>query len=168
MTMTVYDVAVPALLRGLSNLRHILQKGEELAEKKGIKADELMPLRVTEDMFPLVRQVQIACDVTKAGVARLAGVDVPSHPDTEARYDDLYARIEKVEAFVKSLDKQAFDGAEERDVRFRIKDTEYAFKGREYLMHYVIPNLHFHVSTTYGLLRREGAELGKADYLGRF
>lgn len=165
--MNMYEVSVPVFLRGLNNLRDVLKKGEAFASAQGRDADELLQVKLAEDMFPLVRQVQIACDAAKNGSARLAGVELPSHPDTEASFDELYARIEKVESFVKGLDKAAFDDAAQRDIRFEIKGKPHAFKGQEYLTQFVVPNFYFHITTAYGLLRKEGVQLGKNDYLGR-
>ncbi len=117
-------------------------------------------------MFDLLRQVQIACDMAKSGAARLAGVDVPVHEDKETTFAELHARIAKVLAFVGGLDRAAIDGAADRRVTVPLRDRKLEFKGRDYLVGWVLPNLYFHLTTAYAILRHNGVELGKKDFLG--
>jgi hypothetical protein len=118
-------------------------------------------------MFPLSRQVQIACDVSKGLVARLAGVEIPNHEDTEKDLQDLQARIAKTIAFLETFKPEQIDGTEDKDIVVKRGDKETHYKGMQFLLGHGLPNLHFHTTTTYSMLRASGVELGKADYLGK-
>jgi hypothetical protein len=126
----------------------------------------LLQSRLACDMFPLVRQVQIACDMAKGGGARLAGVEVPSYPDDEQDFAQLFARIEKTKSFLSSLDKHAFDGSETRKVTIKIGGNPMEFVGQPYLLLFVLPNFYFHLTAAYAILRHNGVPLEKRDFMG--
>lgn len=166
MSVSMYQASVPVMTRFLENLSAILKKAEAHAEAKKIDPSVFVQARLYPDMFPLVKQVQIACDVSKGCAGRLAGVEIPSHADTETSFAELQARIEKTIAFIKSVPQGAIDGTEGKDIALKIGTYELQFTGLSYLLNFALPNLFFHVSTTYGILRHGGVELGKADFLG--
>ena len=163
---TLYDAAAAPLKRTLTNLSHILKKGEEHAEAKKIDPSILLNSRLFPDMFPLVRQVQIATDMSKGGVARLAGVDIPKYEDTETTFAELQARINKTIAFIDSIQAGQLEGAESKDITINVRKVDLQFKGQEYLLSWVLPNVYFHVTTAYNILRHNGVELGKPDFMG--
>jgi hypothetical protein len=165
MPLSMSQVSVPHLVRMLENLTVILEKGEAFAEAKKIDPSVLLGARLAPDMFPLSRQVQIATDGAKGLVARLAGVEVPSYPDTETTFAELKARIARTIAFIQTVPAASIDGSEDKTITLKLRQ-EVSFPGRFYLLDFVIPNLHFHVTTAYLILRHNGVELGKIDYLG--
>jgi hypothetical protein len=165
MTISLYQASVPAFERALRNLRHILDKGAAHAEGRGIAPDTLLDLHLVDDMLPFSRQVQIACDMAKNGAARLAGMEPPVMPDEETTVDQLRARIDRVLAFLRGIDAVSIDGAEAREIVLNMRTGEMRFNGQDYLTTFVLPNLYFHVTMTYALLRREGAPLGKIDFI---
>ncbi|MFC4763710.1 DUF1993 domain-containing protein [Dyella koreensis] len=167
MTLSMYQASVPVFLRALSNLTHVLKKGEAHAKTKDVALDVLLQTRLIPDMLPLVRQVQIATDMTKNGTARLAGVEPLKFEDTETSFEQLHARIERAVDYIKSFKPDQIDGSEGRTVTIKTRNGEQSFEGQAYLLHYVLPNLFFHCTTTYNILRVAGAELGKADYMGK-
>jgi len=163
MSFSLYDAAVPIFVRGLTNLSGFLDKA--LAE--GLDETALMAARLHEDMRPLPAQIQLASDSAKGAVARLAGVDNPSMADTETSFAELKDRIARTIAFIESVEPAAFEGAETRPVTLRTPNRELNFTGAGYLTSFAVPNFLFHVTTAYGVLRKEGVPLGKLDYLGR-
>ena len=165
MTISMYAASVPVFERALRNLRHILSKGEAHARERGIDVDGLLGLRLIDDMLPLSRQVQIACDMAKNGAARLAGQQPPVFEDDETTLAQLQERIDRTIAFIGGLDASAIDGSEEREIVLSMRSGELRFKGQDYLLGFVLPNLHFHSTVTYALLRAQGAPLGKTDYI---
>ncbi|TZF91539.1 DUF1993 domain-containing protein [Cognatilysobacter lacus] len=165
MTISLYQASVPAFERALRNLRHVLGKGAAHASEHGVEPDSLLQLRVIDDMLPLSRQVQIACDMAKNGAARLAGMEPPVMADEEATIEQLYARIDRTLEFVRGIDAASIDGAEGREIVLNMRSGEMRFNGQDYLTTFVLPNLYFHATTTYLLLRREGAPLGKIDFI---
>lgn len=167
MTLSIADAAFGTFRTMLGALDAMLAKGEAHAQARKFDPANLLRARLAPDMFDLVKQVQIACDMAKSGGARLAGVDVPKHEDTETTFAELHARIAKVLAFLDTLDRAAIDGAADRLVTVPLRDRELRFSGRDYLVGWVLPNFYFHVTTAYALLRHNGVELGKADFLGR-
>ena len=167
MTLSMYQASVCVFIRGFANLSAILDKGAAYAEAKKIDPSVLVNARLAPDMFPLARQVQIATDVTKGGVARLAGIEIPSYADTEATFPELKARIEKTVTFLKSVSAKQIDGTEEKPVTLKVGGSELEFKGQAYLFGFVIPNFYFHITTAYAILRHNGVDVGKADYLGK-
>lgn len=166
MPLTMYDAAVPACLQMLTNLSKILEKAAAHAEAKGIDPLVLPSARLAPDMHPLTRQVQIACDTAKGCAARLAEVEIPSHPDTETTLPELQARLAKTLEFIRSLPPSAFDGAEDRNVTLKLRGHDMVVPAKGYLLNFALPNLYFHVTTAYAILRHNGIEIGKSDYLG--
>ena len=167
MSISMYQVSVPVFVRALTNLRSILEKGAAHAEARKFKPEVLLNDRLAPDMHPLTRQVQIATDQIKGCVARLAGVEVPKFEDNEATFEDLYARIDKTLAFIKSVKPEQIDGSEGKDVTLPTPRGPLEFKGQPYLLFFVLPNVYFHCTTTYSILRHNGVELGKMDFIGK-
>ena len=163
MTFSLYDVASPILLRGLTNLSGFLDK----ASAEGFDEAALVQARLHDDMRPLASQVQLASDSAKGAVARLAGVDNPAMADVETTFAELKDRIARTIAFIESVEPAAFVGAETRPVTLKTPSREMNFDGLGYLTSFVLPNFHFHLTTAYAILRKEGVPLGKMDYLGR-
>lgn len=166
MSLSMYEASVPAFERMLANLSAILKKGEACAAAKKFDPAVLIAARLAPDMFALPRQVQIACDMAKNGTARLAGIEPPKFDDTEQSFDELYARIERTLEFMRTVAPGQFDGSEERAIEIKVGGQPKTFSGRDYLLGFVLPNLYFHVTTAYAILRHNGVELGKADYMG--
>ncbi len=169
MTSFMYTTSVPVFKQMLNALRAILEKTEAHAAAKNIDPAVLLQSRLFPDMFPLLRQVQIAADFAKGISARLAGVDVPSHEDNEQSIADLQARLATTLAFIDSLDAAQFEGSEARDVILRPgTPKEKKLVGQAYLVNYGLPQFFFHVTTAYAILRHNGVEVGKRDYMGEF
>ena len=166
MTISIYDVCIPALTRGLANMSVFLDKGGAYAEARKFDTLVFSQARLFPDMHPLARQVQIACDTAKGAAARLAQVEIPKHPDTETTFAELQARIAKTLDFLKSIAPDRLQGAESREVEIKFPNGARKFTGLSYLTEFVLPNFYFHVSMVYALLRTNGVELGKADFLG--
>lgn len=164
--LAIYDATIPPLIRTLTNLAHILSKGEAHADANNIDHDVLLNARLFADMYPLTRQVQIATDMSKGAAARLSGTDIPKYEDNEATFAELQARISKTIAFIESVQAAQFEGAETRDITLIIRKHKFEFTGQEYLLRWVLPNVYFHVTTAYDILRHNGVTLGKPDFLG--
>lgn len=163
--MSMHDAAVPTLLRVLGNLKHVLKKGEAHAEARKVDPAVLLNSRLALDMHPLVRQVQMVSDSAKGGAARLAGVEPPSMPDTETNFAELYQRIDKTVDFIKSLKPEQFDGADTRVITLQFPGRELKMSGQELLGTVTFPNVFFHAVTAYNILRHNGVEIGKMDFL---
>lgn len=168
MSLTMYQASIPSFLRMLGNLSAILNKAAAHAEVKNIDPAIFVNARLTPDMFPLSRQVQIATDMVKGCAARLAGIEVPSYADNEATFAELQTRIAKTKAFLESVSAMQIDGSEERQIKVKFGSRELDFLGQAYLFDFVIPNFHFHLTTTYAILRHHGVEIGKKDYTGNY
>jgi hypothetical protein len=166
MAISMYQASVPQLKKMLVNLTTILTKAEEHAVAKGVDSKVLVEARLFPDMFPLAKQVQIACDQVKFGLARLASVEAPKFDDTESTLAQLKERIAKTIAFMDSIQPEQIDGTEAKEIKFSIKEWSFEFVGEQYVLTWIIPNFYFHVTTAYNILRHNGVELGKADYLG--
>ena len=167
MAFSIYQASVPVLARILTNLSAILDKAEAHAEAKRIDLAALLSARLFPDMFPLTRQVQSACDQAKNGGARLAGVDPPRYEDNEKTIAELKARIAKTIGYIKTLDAGKIDASAEREIAFPLgPNTKGHMKGADYLNHFALPNFHFHLATAYDILRHNGVEIGKRDFLG--
>jgi uncharacterized protein len=166
MKISMYQASAPRFVHTLRNLATILDKAEAYAEAK--KIDPAVPgsLRLIADMFPLARQVQIACDTAKGAVARLAGVEIPKHEDTEKTIPELKARIAKTLDFIQSVPAAKIDGSEEREVLLKMRGQDVKLAGLQYLLAQAWPNFYFHVTTAYNILRANGVELGKRDFIG--
>lgn len=167
MQVSIYETLVPVANRMLGSLSAILDKGAAFAAAKKIDETVLTNARLAPDMFALTRQVQIACDMIKGGAARLGGVDVPSHADDETTFEQLKARVAKVRDFVNSIPAGNFAGSENKAVTLKMRHGDRHFdNGLDYLRFYAMPNFYFHITTTYNILRHNGVELGKADFIG--
>jgi len=166
-TISMYEASVPVFVRMLGNLRAILEKGAAHAEAKKFDPAVLINGRLAPDMFALARQVQIASDMAKGCGARLAGVEPPKYDDTEATIPELLARIDKTLAFLKTLKPGQIDGSEEKTISLQLRTGPREFKGLGYLLFFVMPNFYFHCATAYNILRHNGVEIGKPDFLGR-
>jgi hypothetical protein len=165
--MSLYDVAVPTMKRTLLSLSEILKKAEAFAEEREIEPSVLVNARLAPDMFPLKRQIQIACDAARRGTARLAEVEVTAIEDTEETFAELRARIATSIAFLDSLKATQFEGAEAKVITLSVGGTEVTFDGTTFLMAYAMSNFSFHAVTAYNILRHNGVVLGKMDYLGK-
>jgi uncharacterized protein len=169
MPITMHAASVPVFTQMLGSLDTLLQKAEAHAGQRKIEPDALLQARLFPDMFPLRRQVQIACDFARGVSARLAGVEVPSWPDTEKTFGELRALIAKTLAFIGGLAPSQFDNSESREIVTRPgTPKERRFDGSTYLLRYGLPQFFFHVTTAYALLRHNGVELGKGDYMGKY
>jgi hypothetical protein len=162
----MYDASVPTLLHTLESLKAIMQKAVKHAETKKFDPNVLVGVRLAPDMLPFSKQIQIASDAAKFGAARLTGTDAPKFEDNETTMDELIARVEKTIAYLRGVDAKSFEGAEERSVTITVPTRSFSFPGLTYLRHWVLPNFFFHVSMAYALLRHNGVDLGKPDYLG--
>jgi uncharacterized protein len=166
MTISIYDLSIPVLTRGLDNLSAILGKAAAHAEQRKWDSGVVAATRLFPDMLPLSKQVQIACDMAKGAAARLAGREVPAHEDTERSLADLQQRIAKALAVVRSVAPSDLQGAEGRAIVLQSPNGALNFTGLAYLTNFVLPNFYFHISMTYALLRAMGLEIGKKDFLG--
>jgi hypothetical protein len=161
---SIYAYTVPTFTKLLGGLRAVLDKGETFAREKNIDPSALLNERLAPDMFPLIRQVQIACDNAKGAVARLTGIENPKHEDTETTFDELRARIDTTLAFIASVKEDAFKDAADRKITLPYFPDSY-MTGFDYAREYVVPNFVFHVVTAYSILRHNGVPLGKVDFL---
>src|SRR5690606_32751441 len=168
MTISMYEASIPVFVRALNNLIAILEKAQVHAEMKNIDPGVLLQYRLYPDMFPLVRQVQIVSDIAKAGGARLAGQEPPRYEDDETTFAELVARLQKTVAFLSDLTPELFEEAQARTITWPMRGTTMSLEGRLYLLHYVLPNLFFHTTTSYAILRHCGVVVGKQDVLGKF
>ena len=166
MSLAMYQVSVPVFVHMLGNLTAILDKASAHAEAKKIDPSDFINSRLAPDMYPLSRQVQIATDMVKGCAARLAGIEVPSYEDNETSFAELQARIAKTVVFLQSVTAAQIDGSEERKITLKFGSKEAHFLGQAYLLDFVYPNFYFHLTTAYAILRHNGLELGKQDFLG--
>ena len=166
MPISMSQASAPRFAQMLKNLSAILARAQAHCEARKIDPQVLASARLFPDMFPLSRQVQIACDTAKGAVARLAGVDIPKHEDTEKTFEELQARIAKTLDFIGSVQPAQIDGSEEREIVLKLRGRDVPFKGVQYLLGFAWPNFYFHAATAYDILRHNGVELGKADFLG--
>jgi hypothetical protein len=166
MTISMYQALVPPIIRSLNNLMAILEKGAAHAEAKKIEPSILITSRLYPDMLPLVRQVQIASDIARRGAARLAELEAPQMEDTETTFPELIARLQKTVAYLETLTPEQIDGTEEKSISLPIGKETMNFEGLPYVLYFILPNVYFHVTTTYNILRHSGVEIGKRDFLG--
>jgi hypothetical protein len=167
MKTSMYTTSVPRFIRALNNLAAIIEKGAAHAEARKIDPAVLLDARLYPDMFPLTKQVQVATDVANSGAARLAGLEVPAYENKEASFAELTARIRKTVAYLETLKPEQIDGTEDKTVSWQTRSSTKSMQGMPYLQDHLLPNIYFHVTTTYDILRHNGVELGKMDYLGR-
>ena len=167
MKISMYQASVPAFIRALGNLAVVLDKGVAFAEARKIDPAVLVNSRLFPDMYPLSRQVQIVTDNAKGGAARLAGLEPPRYEDTESSFPELKTRIEKTISFLKTFKPEQIDGSEERTINLKLGRETLTLQGLPYLLNLVLPNIYFHSVTAYGILRHNGVDVGKSDYLGK-
>ena len=166
MIISMYQASVPRFVNILGNLSNILDKAQAHVDAKKLDAATLTTYRLFPDMLPMTTQVQIACDAAKGVVARLAGVDIPVYEDNEKTLPELKARIAKTVAFIKTVTPAQIDGTEDKEIVIKRGDKETRYSGMQFLLGHALPNFYFHVTTTYNILRHNGIEIGKRDYLG--
>ncbi len=166
MTLSMYQTSVPVFVRALHNLAHVLGKGAEHAKVKGVSDEVLLQTRLIPDMLPLVKQVQIACDMAARGAARLAGVEPQAFEDNETTLEQVHSRIDRAIAYVNSFTAEQIDGSEGRAIVLKMRHGEMHFEGQGYLLNFILPNLFFHCTTAYNILREAGSEIGKSDFIG--
>jgi len=166
MSLSMYQASAPVFDKMLANLAGILAKAATWAETRRIEPAVLLTARLAPDMFTLTRQVQVACDFAKGCCARLAGSDPPAFEDTETSFPELQARIARTRQFVGTFKAAQIDGTEERDIRFKGGRGVMEFKGQAYLTGFVLPNFYFHTAMAYAILRHNGLELAKGDFIG--
>jgi hypothetical protein len=165
--MSFHDASVPAFLQILTSLSAILTKAEAHCAAKNIQPEVLLGARLYPDMLPLSKQIQLASDFAAKGCARLTHSEVPSTPDTEKTFDELKQRLAKTIDYVKAFKPEQFDGADARDVTFPAgPNNTMTLKGQQFLSHFAFPNFYFHATTAHGILRHNGVEIGKRDFLG--
>jgi uncharacterized protein len=167
MTISMYQASIPVMIRSLNNLVVILEKGAVDAEARKIDPAILIGSRLYPDMLPLVKQVQIASDIARRGAARLAGVEAPAMEDNESTFAELIDRLKNTNAYLKTLTPAQIDGSEEKSISLPIGKETMHFEGLPYLIYFVLPNVYFHVTTAYNILRHSGVKLGKIDFLGK-
>jgi uncharacterized protein len=166
MAFSMYTASVPVFQHMLRNLSHILDKGEASAQARKFEPSVLATSRLAPDMLPFTRQILIACDAAKNGVARIAGIEAPKFEDNESTFAELKARIQKTLAFLETVPAAKLGGTETREVTFPVgRDATRTMSSQAYLTTWVLPNFFFHVTTAYAILRHNGVDLGKADYL---
>lgn len=166
MPLSMYTASVPVFQHMLRNLVHILDKGEASAQARKFDPSVLATSRLAPDMLPFTRQVLIACDAAKLGVARISGLEAPKFEDNEATFAELKARIQKTLDWLGTVPASALDGTEDKDITFPVgRDATRTMKAQAYLLTWALPNFFFHVTTAYGILRHNGVDLGKRDYL---
>lgn len=166
MSISMHSASVPVFVKLFQNMLTWLDKAEAHAQAKKFEPAVFLTARLAPDMLPFARQIQIASDSCKFGVARLAGIEPPKYEDNEQNFADLRERIRKTIAFMEGIPAAQIDGSEERDIVVPRRDGSITLKGEFYLKHFVMPNFYFHVTTTYALLRHWGVDLGKRDFLG--
>jgi hypothetical protein len=162
----MYQASVPAFVRSLNNLAAILEKAAAHAQSRKIDEAVLLGSRLFPDMFSLTRQVQLASDTAKSGAGRLAGAEFPAYEDEEATFQQLLQRIHNTVTYLQSLDPAQIDGSEDKTVSWQTRSSTRSMQGLPYLMNHLLPNIHFHVTTAYAILRHNGVEIGKKDFLG--
>ena len=167
MSLSMYEASIPVFVRALNNLSAILDKAVANAEARKIDPSVFIQGRLAPDMHPLPRQVQIATDGAKGCIARLAGVEVPSFADTETTFPELKQRIAKTVAFIQGISAEQLEGSEDRTITLKFPGNELTFTGRAFLLGFGLPNLFFHVTAAYAILRHNGVDVSKMDYLGR-
>lgn len=167
MTISMYQASIPVFTRMLHNLVAIMEKAAAHCEAKKIDPAVLINYRLYPDMFALAKQVQVAADHAKNGAARLAGVDAPEFENTEKTFPELIDRVKKTIAYLETFKPEQIDSSEDREVTIKRGETSVTYHGQDYLLNRALPNLYFHITTAYDILRHNGVELGKRDYLGK-
>jgi hypothetical protein len=166
MTISMYQISVPPLTHSLSNLVNILEKGLDYQTEKKLEESALINFRLYPDMFPLKKQVQIASDISRRGIAKLAEAEAPVMEDNETTFAELIERTKNSIAYLETFKPEQIDGSETKTIELNIGKETLTFKGMPFLLYFVMPNVYFHVTTTYDILRHCGVVLGKRDFLG--
>ena len=166
MTISMYQASAPRFANTLKNLTAILDKAQAHCDARKIDPLALTGARLYPDMFALARQVQVACDTAKGALARLAGVEIPKYEDTEKTFEELKARIAKTVAFIEAFKPAQIDGTDDRDLVIKLGTREMQWKGMQYLLGFALPNFYFHAATAYDILRHNGVEVVKRDFIG--
>ncbi len=166
MTLSMYQASVPLFRHGFAAFAPLLDKAAAHAAAKKIDEAVFVQARLAPDMLPLSRQIQIASDGVKGCVGRLAGIEVPKMEDTEATFEELKARMAKTDAFIAGVTPEQIDGTEAKAIELKLGPNTHSFTGQDYLLKFVIPNFYFHLTTAYAILRHNGVEIGKRDFLG--
>lgn len=167
MAVSMYQASVPVCVRMMNNLKAIMKKSEEYAQSKKIDLDVFFNARLAPDMYPLARQIQVVSDTSKGCAARLAGIDPPKFEDNEKTYAELYARLDKTIAFLNTLKPEQIDGSEDKTITLKLPSVTLEMNGAQFLQQFSLPNLYFHATTAYGILRHNGVPLSKPDYIGK-
>lgn len=166
MTISMYQTSAPRFVAVLTSLSALLDRAQAHVDAKKIDPTAILGFRLYPDMLSMTRQVQIACDSAKGGVARLAGVEIPKHEDNETSIAELKERIAKTIAFIQTIKPEQIDGTEDKTIVMKLGPNEVTFKGQQFLLNFATPNVYFHVVTAYNILRHNGVEVGKRDFLG--
>jgi len=166
MTISMYQASVPVFIRMLNNLAGLMKKGEAYAEEKKFEPAVLLNSRLAPDMLPLSSQIQIASDAAKGCAARLANVKPPTFEDNEKNFAEIYERINKTIDFLNSIKPEQIDGTEENAITLELPTVTLNFKGMQFLLHFSLPHFYFHVTTAHDILRHNGVDIGKRDFLG--
>ncbi len=166
MTISVYDMSIGSMGRMLKNLDNIVSKAEAYADARDIEHPALLHARLFPDMRDFICQIQVTTDMAKSCAARLSGTDIPKWPDDEQSFADVQARIQKARDYLATFEPQQFEGSEDREIELRLRDRTLNLDGKRYLLGFVLPNFYFHMTTAYNLLRHNGLDIGKADFLG--
>jgi uncharacterized protein len=168
MSLSMYRLSVPAFVRGFGVLSSYLDKAEAHAQAHGLDLAALVQARLSPDMLPLSGQVQRASDTSKNAIARLAGIEAPGFPDTETTFSELRQRIGKTLEFFDSVDPAVLEGSQSREIALKFGTFAATLTGEDYLLTFALPNFYFHLATAHGILRQQGVQIGKLDYLGPF
>lgn len=166
MAISVFDQTVSAMSRMLLNLDAIVSRAEKYAEEKRIAPEALIQARLYPDMLPFVSQVRIATDTAKGAASRLTGTEMPKWADDEVTFEEIHARIRKALDYLSGFSPEQFEASETRDVELKLPNRTLQFTGRDYILGFVLPNFYFHVTTAYNILRHNGLEIGKPDFMG--
>jgi len=166
MAISMYQITVPVFTRFLQNLETVLKKGEAFAQEKGFEPEVLLNSRLAPGMFPLSRQIQLACDLARRGVLRLVGGEIPGVEDNEKTFAEFYARIKSTLAILESIKPEQVDGTGEKMITLKLRDATHELKGLDMVLYFTQPNVYFHITTAYDILRHNGVELGKKDFIG--
>lgn len=165
MIITLSQASLPVCIKMLGNLSHLLAKAQHFVEVKKCDPTALTQYRLAPDMFPLTKQVFVACDMAKNGIARISEIEAPKFDDTETTLEQLRERIQKTLDFLNSVPASSIDGKEETDITFPVGPNTRTMKAQAYAIHWILPNMYFHITTVYNILRHNGVELGKRDFL---
>lgn len=167
-SISMYDVSVPLFVQILGGLRDVMAKGEAYAEAEKVEPQTLLDARLFPNMFNLARQILVTTEFTKAGAARLAAVDIPAYTGPVGGFAEVYARIDAALTFLTSLSRESIDGSESRPIHYKIMNNEKSYNGMPYILHAVLPQVYFHATAAYAILRTNGVKLGKLDYMGKY